>query len=319
MGLQENIVKFDKIIKANQSKLPDLLITNTARAIVITDISHIGDDRRGKYEHLSLSALADSGVAWFKGVCAGCSHKHETISDVMVMRIMCDVLTILLDGDQPLAMQYSADVAKAMRKRERTRSGSYLEFDECEKILDSYAADAGYDASLKTVFERTASYLAELKKLQPKLDRDCYAIHKDCVKSVWLPKDFNSSGFEVSTKIPKSLDGVPGDVVTLVTSYNFGYVLDVLIKAIVREGKGEIAQWGFLNRLQDISAMSPSNFPIATGVVPGIREDVYVPYHFLDNQALRVVYERHFNKSAQITRDGVDGLIQAIKVWLKIS
>lgn len=319
MTLQENIAKFSKIVRANSDKVQEKSVVEVARAIVLADVRHIGDEDRGKYEHLTLSALASAGVVEFNGVCAGCNHSHGTLSDVMVVRIMCDVLTLLLNGDQPFAMRYSADVAKALKQRERTKAVDYLEMDMCEKILDRYASTASYDASLKPVFEKTAFYLAEMKRLQPRLDRDCIAINKTCMRSAWLPSEFDSSGFDVSTQVPKVLDGVPGDIVTIVTCYNLGYVLDVLIKAIVRDGNGDVAQWSFLNRLHDISSKSQSAFPVGTGVVPGIRGDVYVPYHFLDNQALRVTYEKHFTKDVQITQSGVDGLLQAIKVWLRVA
>lgn len=319
MSLQESIAKFTKIVKANPDKLTDRAITETARSIVIADVGHIGDAGRGKYEHLTLSALADSGVQEFNGVCYGCSHQHGEVSDVMCLRIMCDVLTLLLDGDKPFAMRYSADVAKAMKRRERTKTMDYLDADDCEKILDSYMSNVSdYDEELKPIFERTSYYLSELKKLQSSVDKECYVITRDCVSEIWLPKDFQSYGFNVKTRIPNVIAALNGSKVSHMWFYNLGFVMDVLSKLLVGVDTSDTARFAFMRRLREFGAVCGTKAPIGVGIESNVRTHVYMPSHFLTNQALKVIYEKYFTKKKPLTDEGVSVTLDSMKSLYKV-
>lgn len=316
MTIVENIQKFEKIVASLKSPVKPVEI---ARAVCIADTNHLNDQDRGKFEHLSLAGLADAGIPTFKTVCKGCNGSHSDVSDVMQMRIMCDVLTLILDGDNDFAMKYSADVAKAMGLRQRTRVGRYAEYDECEDILNSYCERlASYDEYLKPVFERTSFYLGELKRLQPKINSSKSVIKEDCVKDVWLPSEFNAHGFKVVTKEPAVVTSLVGDKTPHVVAYNMAYITEVLIKVIVRVGTDDIAKWTFLERLQEIGENSPDCFPIGVDLGSNIRPPVYMPFHFLDNQALRNIYNRHFTVKKKLTTAGVDDLFKAICAWYGI-
>lgn len=317
MTLEENIARFGKIVRA--SKIAPKSVIEVGRSLVMADTRHIGDEDRGKYEHLTLDGLADTHIPEFDGVCYGCNGHAEPMSDVMQMRIMCDTLTLLLKGQNQYAMRYTSDVAKAMKLSGRRNYGAYLEYADCESILDSYYNKlASFDEALRPVFERTSFYLGELKRIQPTVNGRKDVITQDCVASVWLPAEFDAHGFSVALKEPKVITELNGDKTPYITVYNMAFILEVLIKTIVRTDKGDIAQWSFLQRLQEMSKESPESFPVGVGIGSSVRPDVYSPQHFLSNQALRVVYEQHFAKSAQVTMSGVDDTFRAIKRWYGI-
>lgn len=318
MTLQENIVKFDKVVKANPEKLNAETVREIARAIIVSDISHIGEDPRGKYEHLSLGALAASGVTEFSTVCAGGSKKHDKMSDVMLMRIMCDVITLILDGDQPLAMKYSSDVSKAMGKRKRVSTGNYAEFAECEVILNSYSDNiVVVDDSMKAVFEKISGYLSEIRIIQPKLNPSCSVLSKSCFSDLWLPEEFDSHGFDISSKEPKIISGIKNNRVDYIKEYELACVMDALIRAFVGVGKTSSDKWAFLRRVQTISSVAPDCFPIGVGV-GAVHRDVYFPGHFINNQSLRAMYGNLFSTSMRLDYGSVEYMLKAVRALYKV-
>lgn len=320
MTLAENIAKFSRIVAAHPEELKRESINEVVRALVIADTAHRGDADRGRYEHLGLQELSKSGIKEFEGVCLSEKTWGMEMSDVMQMRIMCDVLTLLLASDDvDYAMRYSADVAKAMGRRERTKRVDYLPFDICERILDHYLEGIGFDEGLRDVFERTSSLLKDLRELQPKIDSSRVGVSDTNLGAIWLPKDFSSHGFNVSTRIPVELERAKGDIRAYASVYNSSFMLEALIHVLTGKGSGDTARWAFMNRLQDVGETIPALFPIGIGVDPGIRNEVYTPFHFLDNQSLRVIYMRYFTRDKKASFDGVAALIQAFRAWKGIS
>lgn len=315
MTLVENTAKFSKVVNTLGTKKRDVL--QVARALVIADTAHIGDPERGKFEHLTLDGLADTGITELQGVCYGCEGHAEPWSDVMQMRIMCDVLTLLLDGSYPFALKYSADVAKAMQQRQRTKEGRYLEFDECEAILSAYydAVSTNFEEYLRPLFEKTSFFLRELQRLQPLTNPSKSIINTDCVSEIWLPEEFDASGFKVSKREPAVISRLNGDKTRYVVLYNMAYIMDILIKVITRLDKGTTAQTLFISRLTNIGRKSPNLFPVGVDINSGVREAVYKPSHFINNQALFVMYERYFTSKSPLTVESVENTIKAIDTW----
>lgn len=315
MTLQENVAKFSRIVKADPGRLSIKAVQDVARAIIMADTRHYNDSDRGQYERLTLGGLSSSGIKEFEGVCRGCNHADKEWSDVMQMRIMCDVLTILLNGDQPFAMRYSNDVPCGRQRQAR----GYLEFDDCEKILDAYSANvADFDEELRPVFEQTVVFLKELLAIQSRVNPSQTIINQDCVSEVWLPKEFDSCGFKVRVKAPEKFTNLNGSKVPYIMANNFACIMDVLVKAIVRLDTGDVAQIAFFNRLQEMGRMSPQCFPIGVDIGCSARDAVYTPYHFMENQALRAMYEQYFTKRLKISSASVENTLKAIKVWYKM-
>lgn len=321
MELMENIKRFGKILESSVSNERGTLVTEVARSLIMADIAHIGDPDRGKYEHLSLCGLAMCHIPEFRGVDKSHGDSgEEALSDVMQMRIMCDTLTLLLNGDQPYAMRYTADVAKAMGQRVRTGVGRYLEYDECEKILDSYYDSVPtFDESLRPIFERISFYLCELWRLQPTINSSATVIKPDCLSDIWLPSGFDHAGFTVQTKEPKCLRELNvGNKAVYVEEYDLSLIMSILIRVIVRVKTGDIAQDIFFSRIGEIRTLSPQCFPVGTGLGSSIPAQIYYPHHFITNQALRCLYEECFTDRQRLTRSGVDATLQALKAWYEV-
>lgn len=315
MTLEQNVEKFRKVVKANPEKLTDAAITETVRAIVAADTMHIGDETRERYEHLGLQSIAECGVPEFRNVCLGKKSWNTAISAVMQMRIMCDVLTLCLDSEGvDFAMRYSADVAKAMGQRERTKRVDYVPFDICEKILDYYVEKLGdsWDASLKVVFEQTSEFLEGLHKVQLVADKEVLVVTANCVRDLWLPAEYKSFGFDVCTTMPSKFKAAEGNIVSLVEMNNFASIMDVLIRAVTRTKVGTTACMLFVSRIDEMCCLSRDLVPVGTKVDFAIHSGVYKPSHFFVNDTVRVMYRRLIDDSASLSADSVRNLEQII-------
>lgn len=320
MTLAENISKFSRIVAAHPDKLTPEAINETVRAIIIADTAHRLDEDRGSYEHVGLQELAKSGIKEFSGVCLGQKSWSMDMSAVMQMRVMCDVLTLLLNSDGvDLAMRYSADVAKAMGQRMRTKRVDYLPFDICERILDYYLEDAtAFDPELKPVFDRVSYFLGEIKNMQPRVNSSKSVIKKDCVSKLWLPDGYDSHGFDVTRKEPTVISQVNGSKVPHVEAYDYAFIMDVLIKVVVRVDTGDIARYAFVSRLSDLRAVAADSLPVGVDVGSSVREPVYTPRHFLINSAIRELYGECFTVQQKLSESSVSKAILAIKSYYKI-
>lgn len=314
MTLTENISKFSRIVAAHPDKLTPEAINETVRAIIIADTAHRLDEDRGSYEHVGLQELAKSGIKEFSGVCLGQKSWSMDMSAVMQMRFMCDVLTLLLAVDDvDLAMRYSADVAKAMGQRMRTKRVDYLSFDICERILDYYLEEAGVsDEALKTVFEQTSRLLEGLHRVQLVADKDKLIIKSDCVSGVWLPRGYSSFGFDISVKIPSKLNSAEGDKAAVVAEYNSACIMDVLVRAVARTRTDTTACMLFVSRIDEMCSLSRDLVPVGIKLILGVHPHVYCPTHFLINDTIRVMYRRLFDETATISFESVDSLEQVI-------
>lgn len=317
MTLNENIAKFNKIVAAHKEVMTPEEVVKTARRIVVADILHRNDSDHNGYENLSLSSLADGDVPQFKNVCLASAHRGSKVSDVMQMRVMCDVLTLLLQGDKKLAMRYTGDVPSKFHAVQRAYE--YMSYEECEKLLSEYENEiCAYDEALKPVFKMTEAYLRELRTIQPRVNSSKSVITNDCMKDIWLPREYDNCGFVVTGREPNVIANLNGDKVPYVTAYNLAFVMDVLIRVITRVDKGIVAKNSFINRLQEIGKCCPECFPVGVDLGCNVRDEVYAPYHFLDNQALRIIYDQHFTKKKKLTATSVDDTLRAIKVWYNL-
>lgn len=313
MKLSENVAKFSKFVKAHPDELSPQIVQDVARAIVLSDIRGRVDAGRGQFEHVTLAGLAACGISEFSGVSRGGS-RATALSDVMQMRIMCDVLTIVMGGNYKLAMRYSSRVAQAVGQRRVV--GTYLSYEECEAILNGHCA-SGLDEELRPVFEQTSELLEGLHQVQLVADKEKLVVTSTCVKGVWLPEDYKSAGFEVSTKIPSNLKAADGDKVALVAMHNFACIMDVLVRAITRTRTGSTACSLFVARIDEMCSLSKDLVPIGIKVTMGVHPSVYRPNHFIINDTIKVMYRRLFTDDVPISVESVRNTIQVILRYYK--
>lgn len=312
MKLAENVVKFQQIVKSHPTELSQSALHDVARAIIMADTCHWADEDRGKYERLTLADLSACRIAEFAGVCRGGKPGKE-LTDVMQMRIMCDVLTLLLGGSYQFAMRYSSDVARAVKGDRRQAVTGYLDYDSCETILNGHLDNSGsFDELLRPVFKQTSELLDGLHQVRLVADKGNRVVTSTCVKGVWLPDEYKSAGFEVSTKMPSSLKSAEGDMTTLVSMYNFACIMDVLVRAITRTRTDQAACSLFVARIDEMCSLSKDLVPIGTKVTMGVHPSVYSPNHFLINDTIRVMYRRLFSDGDILSVDSVRNTIQVI-------
>ena len=210
-------------------------------------------------------------------------------------------------------MRYSADVARAVKGDRRQVSQGYLDYDECEAILNSHLDNSGsFDESLRPVFKQTSELLEGLHQVQLVADKEKRIVTSSCVKGVWLPDEYKSAGFEVSTKIPSNLDAAEGDMATVVSMYNFACIMDVLVRAITRTRTGQTACSLFVARIDEMCSLSKDLVPVGIKVTLGVHPSVYTPSHFLINDTIRVMYRRLFSENVLLSADSVRNTEQVI-------
>lgn len=321
MTLAENISKFSRIVAAHPDKLTPEAINETVRAIIIADTAHRLDEVRGSYEHVGLQELAKSCIKEFSGVCLGQKSWSMDMSAVMQMRVMCDVLTLLLCVDDvDFAMRYSADVAKAMGQRMRTKRVDYLPFDICERILDYYLEGIDEtDEALNEVFEKTSAVLHRIRRLKPNIDKKNLFLSDTLTSPIYLPKKFDSYGFEVQEREPVVLKDFGVERSKLVEMYNMSYIMDVLIKSVARTGRGSSSCALFLSRISQMCQESKDCVPIGVDVEYGFRPGVWRPEYFITNDAVNVLYERCFTTKKVLSWESVENTLLMLERRYKVA
>lgn len=307
MEFKENIERFGKIVKANNLDLKD--VQSVARALVMADRLHFDDVDHGNYEHLTLATVSQGAVPEFRGISNGV-RTDKAVTDVMQMRLMCDVLTVLLKEKQPLAMQYSGAVLG------RERSQGYLDYETCDGILSAYFDSVGtYDDSLKSMFYQVSDCLGRLKKLGARFEPDGKVLTKDCVKDVWLPDEFDAHGYTVTMKAPREVVS-RGSTVRCVECYDFGYIMDAIIKGLAGVCTDETYMYMFLYKIQDLKSVSNGELPVGVGVLNGLRPLVYEPAAFIKNSSVRDFYEQVFSWREVVSARSCDIILDVIERWL---
>lgn len=317
MKLSENIAKFSKFVKAHPDELSPQIVQDVARAIVLADIRGRVDAGRGQFEYVTLAGLAACGIPGFSGVSRGGS-RAPAFSDVMQMRIMCDVLTIVMGGDYKLAMRYSSNVAKAVGQRRAV--GTYLSYAECEEILNGHCASS-FDEALRPVFEKTSYGLCEVTKIAKALLVSTDIATFASLRDIWLPAEFDSHGHGVYTVMPKRLQAIDNITVSVLEAYNYAYIMSALIEVLFRtvysDSVTAVERSIFLLLIGELCDESSSLVPIGVGCKP-FRE-VFYPREMLPNQSTRILYARCFSDSIQISGTSLDNAIKMVKTHYKIA
>ena len=310
MEIAEALDKYNKVV--DNYKLDENELNDIALAICIAD----------KYKgsnvlELSVDRLVNSELG-FVGVGSETADTRK-LPRVQCLRVLCDVLTIALRGVAPqmdvqLTCKASAYVGKTLGKH--IDCCDYADESVCDSILNAWEKTC-VSREQKEIFEFTEKMLRRIKRMDDAFNH-ALRYNKDFFKHIYLPDEYDSSGYEVSRDLPKALAQVhPTSFDELLEFWELRGFMDVLISFMVGDEKMINSDLALSLKLIYITEKLDSYIPIAIGGTSGIRGEIYEPSVLSRNDAMRQVYDSIFSKNMVLERQSLDTLIKFLYLFEK--
>lgn len=305
---QENIDKFNSIV--THYKLDTARILDVGRAVCTSDILYGTNDKK-----LSIKRLANSGVDVFRPLYLGSA---EPLPDVKVMRVLCDTLyyNLLFKGKGlgragiHITSEASDSIGRGIgNKKYIPATKGYSDMEECQKVLDLMYEGCEFDESeFADIFEFTSEVLGRFRKMFDIIDKS-HTLSESQFKSIYLPKKYDSHGYDVLHELPNSLRGISkGSLKEQIEFWELAKMMDLFILYLAGTKTGAIYRNAFVNRLVKINNSMQDLLPIGVGGRTGTRKDIYRPTSALNNQALNNLYDSIFSQNIALTRNSINSM-----------
>ena len=284
-------------------KVPENAYSSTAHAVCLADTCY------GSNSHeMSLSRLIASDL--YITPLVNVNEDAIPLPDVQSKRVVCDTLNILISkATKPtnLAMCIpTSEIVAEILGVSIIKSDTYATADECDKILNTLLLPISENDS---AFEIISNFLKEMSESDKR--RKIFSWYD--FSKVYLPKEFDDYGFNVSRTISEQLDVATEDTKTdFILKTFYTEVISAFTYYCYAMGKTtSLAKVGSIRVLNKILSDFDSCLHIGIAGYSSEIPPVYTPV--LNNEYDRSIHGKIFSKGVLLDKTSVESVLTITK------